>query len=401
MHQAPAAPAAQASSPDAMQARTRIAMVAGEASGDLLGSLLLAGLAQQRPDLETSGIGGARMASLGFRADWPMEKLAVRGYFEVLRHYREIVGIRRELRKRLLADPPSLFIGVDAPDFNLALEADLKKAGIPTVHFVGPSIWAWRANRLDKIRAAATHMLVLFPFETEIYRRAGIPATFVGHPLADVIPMQPDRSAARRALGLDADAEIVALLPGSRMSEIRYIAPLFIAAARAMQRQAPQLQFIAPMAGGAAAAAFAEMCRAQGASWIRMLEGQSHTALAACNATLVGSGTATLEAALFKRPMVIAYHMSPLSWQFIKRMRLQPWVGLPNILAERFVVPELLQGDATPASLAAAMMVQLRDEANRVRLETGFAAMHVTLRQNTAMRAASVIGALLDGQSVP
>lgn len=383
-----------------MRAGSRIAMVAGEASGDLLGGLLLAGLNRLRPDIETWGIGGARMAAHGFRADWTMEKLAVRGYFEVLRHYREIVGIRRELRRRLLDAPPDLFIGIDAPDFNLALETDLKKGGIPTVHFVGPSIWAWRANRLEKIRAAVTHMLVLFPFETEIYHRAGIAATFVGHPLADVIPMQPDRAAARQALGLDADAEIVALLPGSRMSEIGYIAPLFIAAAREMQRKAPDLQFIAPMAGGAAAAAFAALCREQGAQGIRMLEGQSHAALAACNAALVGSGTATLEAALFKRPMVIAYRMSPLSWQVIKRQRLQPWVGLPNILAGRFAVPELLQGDATPASLASAMMMQLRDESNRASLETGFAAMHVSLRQNTAERAASVIGAVLDGQPV-
>jgi len=376
----------------------RIAMVAGEASGDLLASLLLGGLNRYRPGVQCHGIGGPCMMRQGFRADWPMEKLAVRGYVEVLRHYREITGIRRRLRESLLADPPDLFLGVDAPDFNLDLETGLRAAGIPTAHFVSPSIWAWRGGRIERIRRAVDHMLVLFPFEVELYRQAGIPATCVGHPLADVIPQVPDRAGARQALGFAADDEVVAILPGSRLSEIRYIAPLFIEAVARMRRSAPQVRFIAPMAGEASAAAFAALLAGRGDVDLRMVPGQSHTVLAACDAALVASGTATLETALFKRPMVIAYRMAPLSWFLMKRMKYQPWVGLPNILAKEFLVPEFLQDAATPEALAAATLQQLRDPANRTRLEARFAAMHAELRQDTATRAASVIGGLLDAR---
>jgi lipid-A-disaccharide synthase len=376
---------------------TDIAMVAGEASGDLLASLLLGGLNRYRPGLTVHGIGGPNMIAQGFRADWPMEKLAVRGYVEVLRHYREITGIRRALRSRLLAQRPAMFIGVDAPDFNLDLETGLKQAGIRTLHFVGPSIWAWRGKRIERIGAAVDHMLVLFPFEAELYRRAGIAATYVGHPLADVVPMQIDRDAARATLGLGRNDEVVALLPGSRLSEIRYIAPLFVAAARRMLAQSPHLKFIAPMAGAAAQAAFEACLLGADAPPITLLPGQSHAALAACNATLVASGTATLEAALFKRPMVIAYRMAPLSWFLMKRMKYQPWVGLPNILAQEFLVPEFLQDAATAEALATATLQQLHDDGNRIRLEARFTQMHAELRQDTALRGAAVIGALLDG----
>lgn len=376
----------------------RIAMVAGEASGDLLASLLLAGLNLRRPGTASHGIGGPCMIAQGFRADWPMEKLAVRGYVEVLRHYREITGIRRALREQLLAVPPDLFLGVDAPDFNLELETNLRAAGIPTAHFVSPSIWAWRGGRIERIRRAVDHMLVLFPFEAALYREAGIPATYVGHPLADVIPREPDRAGARQALGLAADEEVVAILPGSRLSEIRYVAPTFIEAVALMGKSAPRARFIAPMAGNASAAAFAALLAGRSDADIRMVPGQSHTVLAACDAALVASGTATLETALFKRPMVIAYRMAPLSWFLMKRMKYQPWVGLPNILAGEFLVPEFLQEAATPAALAEATLRQLRDDANRARLTTRFAAMHAELSQDTATRAAAVIGQLLDAR---
>jgi len=379
-----------------------IAMVAGEASGDLLASLLLQGVRKRLPGLITSGIGGPRMAQHGFDARWPIDKLAVRGFVEVLRHYHEITGIRRELRRSLLAHPPDLFIGVDAPDFNLELERDLRRHGIPTLHFVSPSIWAWRGKRIEKIREAVSHMLVLFPFEVEIYERAGIPATYVGHPLADVIPLKPDRFGARLALGIESGARVVALLPGSRLSEIRHIAPLFIAAARHILEQQPDVRFFAPMAGAAALSAFNACLENAGPvrAAMHVLSGQSHPVLAACDAALVGSGTATLEAALFKRPMVISYHMPWLSWQLTQMMRYQPWVGLPNILAGEFLVPELLQEAARPLDLARAVLFQLRDADNRRRLEQRFLTLHETLRQDTASRGAAVVMKMLAQESL-
>ena len=376
-----------------------VAMVAGEASGDLLAALLLSGLKRHVAGLAAYGIGGPRMRDEGFSADWPIDKLAVRGYVEVLRHYREIASIRKTLKTRLLADPPRAFIGIDAPDFNLDLEIALREAWrerkIPVIQFVGPSIWAWRANRIAKIARAVDHMLVLFPFEEALYREAGIAATYVGHPLADMIPMQPDRGAARDALGLRRDVRVVALLPGSRLSEIHYIASAFIAAARLLHAEEPDVYFIAPMAGAAARAAFEAIVAGRGDLPLAVLDGQSHAALAAADAVLVASGTATLETALFKRPMVIAYKMAMLSALMMRRMAYLPWVGLPNVLAREFLVPELIQEAATPAALAAALRIQLHDDANRARLEARFSAMHESLRCDTAERAATVVAALI------
>jgi lipid-A-disaccharide synthase len=376
----------------------RFALVAGETSGDLLAGLLLNGLRQRWPDLQAAGIGGPRMIEQGFDAWWPSEKLAVRGYVEVLRHYREIVGIRGQLKQRLLgADRPDVFIGVDAPDFNLDLEAALKARGIRTVHFVCPSVWAWRPERIEKIRRSADHVLCIFPFEPELLARHGIDATYVGHPLADVIPMAPDRAAARAALGLADEDTVVAILPGSRASEVQYLVQVFFAAAAQMLRQRPTLRFVVP-AVPALREKIEAAARAAGlGAHLSVVPGQSHTVLAACDVTLIASGTATLEAALFKRPMVIAYNMNWLSWQIMRRKQLQPWVGLPNILCNDFVVPEFLQDAATPQALAQAVLAWL-DAPERIEaLQQRFTALHQTLRQNTAQRATDAIEKVLEG----
>ena len=378
-----------------MAAELSFSLVAGEASGDLLAALLLSGLRKRWPALTAQGIGGPRMAEQGFQAWWPHEKLAVRGYVEVLRHYREIVGIRAQLKDRLLAQRPDAFIGVDAPDFNLDLERDLRAAGVPTVHFVCPSIWAWRADRIDKIRASVDHVLCIFPFEPALLARHGIAATFVGHPLAQAIPAQPDRALARQALGLASDRPVVALLPGSRRSEIQYLCERFVRAAQRMQAREPDLQFVLPAVPSLRADIDAAIARAGGLSGLRVLTGQSHAALAACDVTLIASGTATLEAALFKRPMVIAYNMHWVSWQIMRRKRLQPWVGLPNILCEDFVVPELLQDAAHPEALADATLAWLRDPARVRALEERFTRLHDNLRRDTATLAAHAIEEVL------
>lgn len=374
----------------------KIGMVAGETSGDLLAALLLDGLRERWPALNASGIGGPQMASRGFQAWWPHHKLSVHGYgWEVLRRYREIVGIREQLKVRLLRERPDLFIGVDAPDFNLGLEAALKAKGIKTVHFVSPSVWAWRPERIEKIRRSVDHVLCIFPFEPALLAQHGIAATYVGHPLANVIPIEPDRAAARRALGLSDAASVVAILPGSRQSEISHLAGRFFQAAVRMQQQRPAIQFVVPAAPGLKA----EIERAARDSALtrnlRIVEGQSHTLLAACDVTLIASGTATLEAALFKRPMVIAYHMAWWSWQIMRRKRLQPWVGLPNILCEDFVVPELLQEAATPQALSDAVLAWLDAPQKVVQLQQRFLQLHQQLQRNTPELATHAIEQVL------
>lgn len=372
----------------------RFGMVAGEASGDLLAGLLLGGLRARWPDLVAQGIGGPKMAAQGFEAWWPHDKLAVRGYVEVLSHYRELAGIRNQLAERLLAAKPDLFIGVDAPDFNLDLEARLKAGGIRTVHFVSPSIWAWRGKRIEKIRRSVDAVLCIFPFEPEIYAKSGIAAHYVGHPLADTIPLEVPRAAARAALGLG-DESVVALLPGSRRSEIQYIAPRLFAAAAEMARLRNGLRFILPVVPGLRH--LIEPLRRQYADrvTVELLDGRSHEALAACDVTLIASGTATLEAALFKRPMVITYAMHALSWQMMKRMKYQPWVGLPNILLRDFAVPELIQGDATPERLAHATLAWLDDSPRCAELQRRFQALHLELKRDTARAATDAIAEIL------
>ena len=366
-------------------------MVAGEASGDLLAGILLDGMKARWPDLAARGIGGPQMSARGFEAWWPQDKLAVRGYVEVLRHYPELVGIRSRLRERLLRDPPTAFIGVDAPDFNLELEVALKQQGIPVIHFVCPSIWAWRADRVEKIRRAVDHVLCIFPFEPGLLQQHGIAATYVGHPLAAVIPMEPDRAAARRALGLADGAEVVAILPGSRRSEIQSLAVRFFAAAVRIQRERPRVRFVTPAAPGLKAAIEEAARRAGLATALQVVEGQSHTVLAACDVTLIASGTATLEAALFKRPMVVGYHMNWLSFQLMRRKQLQPWIGLPNILCGEFVVPELLQHDATPEKLSVAVLEWLAAPARISAVQQRFQALHHELRRDTRTLATDAI----------
>ena len=381
-----------------MDGSQRFAVVAGETSGDLLAGLLLGGMRQRWPDQQCYGIGGPRMVEQGFEAWWPSDRLAVRGYIEVLRHYRGIVEIRNQLRERLLTrDRPDLFIGVDAPDFNLDLEAALKAQGVPTVHFVCPSIWAWRADRVEKIRRSVNHVLCIFPFEPDLLAPHGIAATYVGHPLANVIPLQPDRAAARTSLSLPLDAPVVALLPGSRASELQYLGARFLQAALRIRQARPEVRFVIP-AVPALRERIEQLVRTSGlVDAVQVLNGQSHTALAACDVTLIASGTATLEAALFKRPMVIAYNMHWLSWQIMRRKQLQPWVGLPNILCENAVVPELLQDAATPAAMAQGVIDWLDDAARIEALQQRFQALHHTLRRDTAQLATDAIEQVLEG----
>lgn len=380
----------------------KAALVAGEISGDLLAGLLLDGLRERWPAMSAVGIGGPQMARRGFDAWWSHDKLSVHGYgWELLHRYREIVGIRRQLKERLLQQRPDVFIGVDAPDFNLDLEADLKAHGIKTVHFVAPSVWAWRPERLEKIRRSADHVLCIFPFEPALLAAHGIAATYVGHPLANVIPMEPDRSRARAQLGLSETDSVVAILPGSRKSEIRHLAFRFFQAAALIRQAQPAIKFIVP-AVPALKHLIERAVHASGLSrHLQVVEGQSHTVLAACDVTLIASGTATLEAALFKRPMVIAYHMAWLSWQIMRRKKLQPWVGLPNILCREFVVPELLQDAATPQALANAVLSWLDARTEHPEkiavLQQKFTALHTELRRDTPRLAAHAIQQVLQG----
>ena len=384
-----------------MQQSPRIAMVAGEASGDLLASLLLDGLQALWPDVRAQGIGGPHMAQRGFEAWWPSDRLAVHGYsVEVFKRLAGIWAIRRQLRARLLRERPGVFIGVDAPDFNLGLEADLRAAGTKTVHFVCPSICAWRAERVEKIRRAADHVLCLFPFEPALLAGHGIAATYVGHPLAGVIPMEPDRQAARAHLGLQAQDRVLAILPGSRSSEVQYIAPPFFAAARRILQAQPALKLVVPAVPLLRARIEqAAQDAGLGSHKVHIVTGQSHAVLAACDVTLIASGTATLEAALFKRPMVIGYHMHPLSWRLMQRKQLQPWVGLPNILCGDFVVPELIQDAATPEALAQSVLDWFdaldQNSARMATLQKRFTALHESLRRDTPRLSAHAIQNLL------
>ena len=371
----------------------RIAMVAGEASGDLLASHLIQALKARVPSLRSEGIGGPKMVGKGFNAWWPCDRLAVHGYVDALKRYRELSAMRKALLKRLLADPPDVFIGVDAPDFNLWLEQRLRAKGIPTVHFVSPSIWAWRGGRIKRIRTAVDRMLCLFPFEMPIYAKAGVPATYVGHPMADVYPLEPDEALARERLHLPDDVPVFALLPGSRESEVRNLAPLFIRTARLLCEQFPTARFVVPLATRETRQLFEHAMYAEDARDlpIQPLFGHAVDAMTAADVVLVASGTASLEAALLKRPMVISYRMGAWQYRLMKRMAYLPWVGLPNILCNETVVPELLQDDATPEALAAALAHWLTDGDARRALQARFAQLHHTLRQNTAAKAAEVL----------
>lgn len=370
-----------------------IALVAGEPSGDMLAARLLSGLRPHLPVARFHGIGGEHMMAQGFESHWAMDKLTVRGLLAVIPRYREIKGIQNQLRDQLLAERPAAFIGADYPGFNLGLEEQLKAVGIPTIHYIGPQIWAWRGGRIKKIIRAVSHMLVVFPFEEEIYRKAGVPCSYVGHPLAEVIPLAIDVAAARRAIGLPEQANVVTIMPGSRMSEIKYNTAAFIGAAKLLKQRDQSLHFVVPMAGARQRQYFLELIAQAGLQDVELtlLDGQSHTAIAAADAVLVASGTASLEVALFKKPMVIAYKMMALEWQILRHFGYQPWIGLPNILAREFLVPEMLQDAASPQALADAMWQQLTDAPQRLRLAQRFTDMHHSLLRNSAQESAAAV----------
>ncbi|MEZ0246613.1 MAG: lipid-A-disaccharide synthase [Methylophilaceae bacterium] len=374
-----------------------IGIVAGEASGDLLGSHLIRALKKQRPDIQFIGIAGPKMQAEGAVSLFPMERLAVRGYFEVLKHLFGLLRIRRQLFQHFEKNPPDLFIGIDAPDFNLGLERWLKGQGIQTVHYVSPSIWAWRKGRMGKIKRAVSRILALFPFEVPLYEQAGVPVTYVGHPLADVLPLEPDQDAAQQELKLPKDRLVIALLPGSRQSELDYMADLFVRTAVLIHKQMPNAHFLVPVISKETRWKFhAAISRHDAQDLpITILFGHAHLAMEAADAVIVASGTATLEAALLKRPMVVTYRMSPLSWQILRHMNYLPYVGLPNILAGKSVVPELLQNAATPEKLTETVLKLVGDKAALAEIRSEFMAIHHTLRQNTEEKAAQAILSML------
>lgn len=375
----------------------RIAIVAGEASGDLLGSHLVTALRARLPQAEFIGIAGPKMIAAGVRSLFPMEKLSVIGFHEVIRNLFSLLAMRRKLKRKLLAFQPHVYIGVDAPDFNFGVERALRKRGIPTVHFASPSIWAWRGGRIHKIKRAVDHMLVLFPFEKAIYDKAGIAATYVGHPMADTIPLEDKGSAVREQLKLSQSAKIVALLPGSRRSELHMHADLFVQTAQRLHALIPEVQFLAPLATKETRKLFEEALYRNQAQELPLtiLFGHAQEAMAAADCVLVKSGTATLEAALLKRPMVITYRIPKSTYFLVKRRFYLPYFGMPNVLAGRFIVPELMQDQATPENLAQALKTWLEDKAARESLQDAFQRMHVELRQNTAQRASDAILGLL------
>lgn len=376
-------------------------MVAGEVSGDMLAARLIAGLRPHLPEARFHGIGGERMIEQGFSSELPMEVLTVRGLFEVIPRYREIKGIQNRMAAQLLSAKPAVFVGADYPGFNLGLEEKLKAGGVPTVHFISPQIWAWRGGRIKQIRRAVSHMLCIFPFEETIYREAGVPATYIGHPLAELIPLQPDVAAARVKLGIAADARVVAIMPGSRMGELKYLAVPYLQTAKLLAARDPALRFVVPMAGERQKAFFTELMNSAGLTQLDItIVDDSHTAICAADAVLVASGTATLEVALFKKPMVIAYKVVQASWLIMKHMGYQPWIGLPNILAREFLVPELLQHAATPEAMAEATWRQLNDSANRDRLVQRFTDMHHSLLRNSAAESAAAVLRIIENHRV-
>ncbi len=370
----------------------RVALLAGEASGDILGAGLMAEIRARHPDVQFIGIGGPRMIAAGLHSYFPMERLSVMGLVEVLGRLPELLARRRRLLRTLLAERPNVFIGIDAPDFNLTLELKLRRAGIKTVHFVSPSVWAWRQKRVLKIREACDLMLTLFPFEAQFYDAQQVPVRFVGHPLADSIPCEVDRLAARQQLQLPADEPVVALLPGSRGGEVAKLGELFLDAAERLRAMRPQLQFVLPCANAERRAQLESMLASRNLP-LRLLDGQSHEALAACDAVLIASGTATLEALLFKRPMVVAYRLAPLTYSILRRLVKSPYVSLPNLLAERMLVPELIQEAATPDALAQSLYSLL--EGGQAQTD-GFEVIHRALRRDASVQAAEAVLQLIE-----
>jgi lipid-A-disaccharide synthase len=368
----------------------RVGLVAGENSGDLLGSHLIAALKAKQPQLQFEGIAGPRMAEMGCRVLHSSDQLAVNGYVEVLRHLPGLLKLRRDIAGHFRRHPPDVFVGIDAPDFNFGLEEKLKQSGIPTVHFVSPSLWAWRGERIHAIKRAVSQMLVVFPFEEALYAREGIPVSYVGHPLADVLPLEPDPAAARQALGLPAVGEVAALLPGSRLGEIKRLLPVLLETAKLLVNRRPGLRFVLPIAGDAVAGLVRSHVASSGLS-VTLTNGQSTQAMTAADVVVLASGTATLEAMLLKKPMVITYKVPTLTYAIVLRKAQLPWVGLPNILLRRFAVPELLQHEATPQALAGAAEAWLQSPEKVASLKREFLSVHHTLRCNAAERIADAL----------
>lgn len=371
-------------------ATLRIALVAGEASGDILGSGLMRALKAQHPAVEFIGVGGPLMQAEGLTSYFPMERLSVMGLVEVLGRLRELLARRKLLIKTLIEEKPDVFIGIDAPDFTLNIELKLRQAGIKTVHYVSPSVWAWRQKRVLKIREGCDLMLTLLPFEARFYEEKGVPVRFVGHTLADAVPLQADRAAARAELGLP-DGPLVALMPGSRGGEVGRLGALFFDAAERLQAQKPGIRFVLPCASPQRRAQIETLLEGRNLP-LTLLDGQSHLALAACDAVLIASGTATLEALLYKRPMVVAYRLAPLTFWILKRMVKSPYISLPNLLAQRLLVPELLQDDATPEALAQTLLPLIDGGEEQTR---GFDDIHRTLRRDASNQAADAVLTLI------
>ena len=371
-------------------ANLRIALVAGEASGDILGAGLMRALKAQHPAVEFIGVGGPLMQAEGLTSYFPMERLSVMGLVEVLGRLRELLARRKLLIQTLIEEKPDVFIGIDAPDFTLNIELKLRQAGIKTVHYVSPSVWAWRQKRVLKIREGCDLMLTLLPFEAKFYEEKGVPVRFVGHTLADTIPLQADRAQARAELGL-ADGPLVALMPGSRGGEVGRLGALFFDAAERLMALKPGVRFVLPCASPQRRAQIETLLEGRNLP-LTLLDGQSHLALAACDAVLIASGTATLEALLYKRPMVVAYRLAPLTFWILKRMVKSPYISLPNLLAQRLLVPELLQDDATPEALAQTVLPLIDGGEEQTR---GFDDIHRILRRDASNQAADAVLTLI------
>lgn len=367
-------------------ARLRIALVAGEASGDILGSGLMRAIKSRHPDAEFIGVGGPLMEAQGMTSYFPMERLSVMGLVEVLGRLKELLARRKLLIQTLIDEKPDVFIGIDAPDFTLNIELKLRQAGIKTVHYVSPSVWAWRQKRVLKIREGCDLMLTLLPFEARFYEEQGVPVRFVGHPLADTIALQADQVAARAELGFG-EGPVVALMPGSRGGEVGRLGALFFDAAERLMAARPDIRFVLPCASPQRREQIEQLLQGRELP-LTLLDGQSHVALAACNAVLIASGTATLEALLYKRPMVVAYRLAPLTYWILKRMVKSPYVSLPNLLAQRMLVPELVQDAATAEALAQTLLPLLD---NGDAQTAGFDAIHRTLRRDASNQAAEAV----------
>ena len=369
----------------------RIGIIVGEASGDQLGAGLIAALQSVHPDAIFEGVGGTKMQALGCTSLYPMETLSVMGLVEPLKRLPELLRMRRGLVEHFIAQPPDVFIGIDAPDFNLGIELRLKKAGIPTVHYVSPSVWAWRQGRIKKIARAVDHMLTLLPFEADFYQRHNVPVTFVGHPLADELPLVPDISAARAQLNLPSDGPVIALLPGSRQSEVGLLGQLFLDAARLCLQARPELTFVLPAANPARRQQIDAMLADAGDLPISVLDGQSHLAMEAADVVLLASGTTALEAMLLKKPMVVSYKAGWLTHAIISRMLKVPYVSLPNLLADRELVPEVLQDEATAETLATLLLERLGDSDLAIKLRSDFTELHQQIQCNGNQKAAEAV----------